>query len=112
VQRLTKHVPVPREQILNNATVGLQQWKKGVSTWSVPRSYLEDNWGGLGQLRVVSSVGFCTGGCEERTLALEAEETPLLETVVRERLMKTQQAGKGLAGAVVICELWTLAFGL
>jgi hypothetical protein len=23
-------------------------------------------------------------------------------------LMKTQQAGKGLAGAVVICELWSL----
>jgi hypothetical protein len=44
-QRLGKHVPVARQQILNNATVGLQQWKRGVSTWSVPRSYIEDNWG-------------------------------------------------------------------
>jgi hypothetical protein len=39
----------------------------------------------------------------------EAEEPPLLEAVTRERLVKTQQAGKGLEGAVVICELWVLA---
>jgi hypothetical protein len=38
----------------------------------------------------------------------EAEESPLLESIAREQLMKTQQAGKGLAGAVVICELWRL----
>jgi hypothetical protein len=25
-QRLSKHVPVAKQQILNNATVGLQQW--------------------------------------------------------------------------------------
>jgi hypothetical protein len=35
----------------------------------------------------------------------EAEESALLEAVVREWLVKTQQAGKGLAGGVVICEL-------
>jgi hypothetical protein len=34
----------------------------------------------------------------------EDEESPLLEAVAREQL-KTQQAGKGLAGAVMICEL-------
>jgi hypothetical protein len=39
---------------------------------------------------------------------LEAEESPLLEAVARERLVKTQQAGKSLVGAVVICELWRL----
>jgi hypothetical protein len=32
-------------------------------------------------------------------------KSPLLEAVGRERLVKTQQAGKGLSGAVVICEL-------
>jgi hypothetical protein len=32
----------------------------------------------------------------------EAEETPLLETVAREMLVKTLQARKGLAFAVVI----------
>jgi hypothetical protein len=37
-------------------------------------------------------VEFCTGGCEERNSAREAEEFPLLESVARERLMKTQQA--------------------
>jgi hypothetical protein len=26
-QRFYEHVPVVRQQILNNATVGLQQWK-------------------------------------------------------------------------------------
>jgi hypothetical protein len=34
----------------------------------------------------------------------EAEESPLLEAVARERLIKTQRAGKDLACAVVICE--------
>jgi hypothetical protein len=29
-----------------------------------------------------------------------------------ERLVKTQQAGKGVAGTVVICELWRLAVAL
>jgi hypothetical protein len=42
----------------------------------------------------------------------EAEESPLLEAVAKERLVKIQQAGKGLAGAVVICELWRLAIAL
>jgi hypothetical protein len=36
----------------------------------------------------------------------------LLEAVARERLVNIQQAGKGLAGVVVICELWRLAVAL
>jgi hypothetical protein len=47
-------------------------------------------------------------GCEDRTSVGEAEESPLLEAIAREQLVKTQQAGKGLAGAVVVCELWRL----
>jgi hypothetical protein len=43
-------------------------------------------------------VEFCTGDCEERI----TEKFPLLEAVARELLMKTQQAGKELADAVVI----------
>jgi hypothetical protein len=35
----------------------------------------------------------------------EAEESSLLETVARQQLKKTQKAGKGLSGAVVIYEL-------
>jgi hypothetical protein len=42
----------------------------------------------------------------------EAEESPLLEADAREQLVKTQQAGKGLVVAVVICELWRLAVAL
>jgi hypothetical protein len=35
----------------------------------------------------------------------EAEESLLLEAVARERLVKIQQAGKGLADAVVNCKV-------
>jgi hypothetical protein len=41
----------------------------------------------------------------------EAEESPLLEAVARERLMKT--AGwERLSGCCVICKLWILAIAL
>jgi hypothetical protein len=36
----------------------------------------------------------------------EAEESPPLEAVTREQLVKTLQAGKNLVGGVVICEVW------
>jgi hypothetical protein len=36
-------------------------------------------------------------------LSAEVEESPLLEAVTGERLVKTQQVGKDLAYAVVIC---------
>jgi hypothetical protein len=58
-----------------------------------------------GQLKVRSSREYMKKG-------REAEESPLLEVVVRKRLMMTQQAGKGLAGAVMICELCRLAVAL
>jgi hypothetical protein len=63
------------------------------------------------------------GVCEEKSqfgreppfredLSMEAEESPWLEAVTRERLMKTQKARKDLVCAVVICELWRLAMTL
>jgi hypothetical protein len=36
----------------------------------------------------------------------------MLEAVIRKRLVQIQQGWKGLAGAVVICELWRLAVAL
>jgi hypothetical protein len=42
-------------------------------------------------------------------VSAEAEESSLLEAVTTERLVKTQQAGKDLVDAVVICELWRSA---
>jgi hypothetical protein len=42
-------------------------------------------------------------------LNAEAEESPLLEAVTRERLVKTQEAGKDLECTVVICKVWRLA---
>jgi hypothetical protein len=49
---------------------------------------------------------FCMGDCEDRTWAYEAEESPLLEVVARERLLKTQQAERGLVVAIVTFQLW------
>jgi hypothetical protein len=43
---------------------------------------------------------------------LEAEKSLLLEAVARERLLKTQQAGKRLGGVVVICEVCRSAIAL
>jgi hypothetical protein len=45
-------------------------------------------------------------------LEADAEGIALLEAVTRERLAKTQQAGKDLACAVVICEVWKLVMAL
>jgi hypothetical protein len=42
----------------------------------------------------------------------EAEESPLLEAVARERLLKTLQAGEHLVSAAVICKVWRLAVAL
>jgi hypothetical protein len=48
------------------------------------------------------------GGCEGKNLRRETDGSTLLEAVAMEWLVKTQKAGKGLAGAMVICELWRL----
>jgi hypothetical protein len=45
-------------------------------------------------------------------LSAKAKESPLLEAVTRERLLKTQQVGKGLAGAAMISEVWKSAISL
>jgi hypothetical protein len=42
----------------------------------------------------------------------KADESPLLAAIAREQLVKPQQAGNGLVGAVVICELWKLVVAL
>jgi hypothetical protein len=38
----------------------------------------------------------------------EAEEFPLLEAVIRERLVKTEQTEKNLSCGVVIYKVWTI----
>jgi hypothetical protein len=45
-------------------------------------------------------------------LSAEAEESPLLEAVTRERLVKTQQTGKDLGCTMVIGKIWGLAMAL
>jgi hypothetical protein len=52
------------------------------------------------------------GVCEERTSERAGELSPQLEAVARKRLVKTQRAGKSLAGAAVIWELWRSAVAL
>jgi hypothetical protein len=38
-QRLSKHVPIARKQILNNATVDYNNGRAVFSMWSMPRCY-------------------------------------------------------------------------
>jgi hypothetical protein len=49
---------------------------------------------------------------DSKEVSAEAQETPLLEAVTRERLVKTLQAGKGLVRALVNCKVWRLATAL
>jgi hypothetical protein len=56
-----KHVPVARQQILNNATVGHSDRRAVFSMWSEQRCYKQ------GTKLVEKSIEFCTGGFEERT---------------------------------------------
>jgi hypothetical protein len=93
-QQLSKHIPVARQQILNNATSWTTTVQELFSTRSVPRGYKRD------EVWSLVDSKFCMGVCEERTSACEAEESPLLEAIAREQLVKTQQAGKGLVGAM------------
>jgi hypothetical protein len=71
------------------------------STRSMQRGYEEDNWGNR-----VGSVW------ESVKREPEAEESPLLKSVIRKHVVKTVKAGNCLADAVVICELWRLAVAL
>jgi hypothetical protein len=98
-QRLGKHVPVARQ---------LQQldYKNGSGVFSirsVPRCY-EDS--------VKQRVQLRDGGQPAVEWVREAEECPMLEAVGRERQVKIQQAERGLAGSVMVCELWRLAVAL
>jgi hypothetical protein len=76
--------------------------------WSLPRCYNREVWSLVSNHLIVSSVRESVKG----RLGPTVEESPLLEAVAREWLVKTQWAGKGFAGAVVISELWRLAVAL
>jgi hypothetical protein len=58
----------------------------------VPRSYKEDNWGShISSLREAVKKRVSWKGAAVQDLRAEAEESPLLETVTRERLVNAQQ---------------------
>jgi hypothetical protein len=57
--------------------------------WPVLRCYR--------QVTKLAVEQFCMGVCEERTRVHKTEDSPLLDVVPREQLMKTQQAGKMLS---------------
>jgi hypothetical protein len=54
----------------------------------------------------------CWGPPLRQDLSAEAEESPLLEAVTRERLVNKLQARKDLASARVIFKVWRLAIAL
>jgi hypothetical protein len=74
------------------------------STWSVLRVYKRDD--------ICSSVQLREGNQAAKAWALEAEESPLLETVSRERLVKTLQVGEDLVFSAVIYKMWRMAMVL
>jgi hypothetical protein len=99
--------------------------------WAVQRGYKEENWGIQllggwqfswalqGRLRRDGAVIELTvhnssvrAAVAKRTWAPETEESQVVEAVARERLVKTYKAGKGLAGAVMICKVRRLAIAL
>jgi hypothetical protein len=69
-------------------------------------------WGPCGDITGRFGAQLWDGGTPGIACAREAEESPALEAVAKKRLVNRQQDGKGLAGAVVICELWRLAVAL
>jgi hypothetical protein len=102
-QRLGKHVPVAT---YTHATIQVPL-ETVFYTRSVQRGNKEDSW-----VNPVSSVwerGKEAVGREPplgEDLSAEVEGSPVLEAVAREGLVKIEQAGKGLAGAAVICKGW------
>jgi hypothetical protein len=71
------------------------------STRAVSRGYKKENWG----CRVSSVRESRRKPPFREDLGAEAEKYSLLEVINRKRLVKTQQAGTCVAGAVVLCEL-------
>jgi hypothetical protein len=71
------------------------------------RSYQEDNWDNqVSSVRgSVKKRGSWKGAAIREDLSAEPEESPLLEAVAREQLVKPQQAGEDLVCAVVICKV-------
>jgi hypothetical protein len=58
-KRLGKHIPVARQQSLNNATVKCNNRRAVVSMWSMPRCYKQG--------KRLDQVQFCMGRCEEKS---------------------------------------------
>jgi hypothetical protein len=48
----------------------------------------------------------------ENGMSAEAEQSPLLDAISRERLVQTMQVGEDLMFAAVICKVWSLAMAL
>jgi hypothetical protein len=101
-QRLSKRVPVAMVTHATGETgcclcQGVIRKRTGATS--------QFSWALQGMLRrdsavVVSRqlrVEFCTGGCEDRTWVLEAEESPMSVAIAREWLVKTLQVGEDLA---------------
>jgi hypothetical protein len=107
-QRLGKHVPMATDML---ATIEVLL-EMVFSAESMHGCYKEDNWGNqvcsvreaVKERDSWKKVGRDPPFRED--LSVEAEESSLLKAVTREQLVKTQQAGKGLVGAVVICKVW------
>jgi hypothetical protein len=81
----------------------MQQGKRGDATRSARRGYKR-------RTKSVEQTVQLWDGCQPGTIwAREAEESPLLTSVTRKRLVKTLQAGEGLACSAVICKFMEIS---
>jgi hypothetical protein len=65
-----------------------------------------------GQMRGMERVQVQDIRRTERTCAEEAEESPLLTSITRKRLLKTLWTGDDLVFAAVICKVWKSAIAM
>jgi hypothetical protein len=75
---------------------------------------MEENWGNqVSSVRESVKKRFSwKGAAIQKGLERGSRRTSTVKAVTRERLVKTQQAGNGKAGAVLICKVWRLAVAL
>jgi hypothetical protein len=101
-QRLGKHIPAATD---THGTIEVFL-ETVTSTRSVHKGYKEGNWGNrISSVREsVRKRGSWKGAAVQRGLERMKVKNLRLEAVARERLVKTQLAGKVLAGAVVISD--------
>jgi hypothetical protein len=112
-----KMIPGRLRELRFHYAVENQPVKRRLEGWCEMTASLGVSWGMAVQLSSARETEtrwrycwvdkeFYTDGCDKRSRAWEAEESPLLTYVTRKRLLKTLQPGEDLA-----CSEWFVKYG-